>query len=139
MPLLLTQTSGIFVSFLLIAKAFGLCYYQFTVVVKTRLKRAFMDISFKSKKLQAICTNKEKAKAALGTRMAQLLFQRLNEIRAADSVEMLIKYGFGRCHALTGNRSGQFSMDLEHPYRLIFVKVENGLKLVKIVEIVDYH
>lgn len=24
------------------------------------------------------------------------------------------------CHELTGNRKGQLSMDLDHPYRLIF-------------------
>ena len=26
----------------------------------------------------------------------------------------------GRCHELAGDRSGQLSLDLDHPYRLIF-------------------
>ncbi len=26
----------------------------------------------------------------------------------------------GRCHELIGNRAGQLSLDLDHPYRLIF-------------------
>ena len=26
----------------------------------------------------------------------------------------------GRCHQLRGNRAGQLSLDLDHPYRLIF-------------------
>ncbi len=30
----------------------------------------------------------------------------------------------GRCHELTGDRARQLSIDLDHPYRLIFEPVE---------------
>ena len=57
-----------------------------------------------------------------------------------------------RCHALTGNRSGQLSVDLEHPYRLLFIpahdpvptRADGGLDWrlvteIEILEIVDTH
>jgi proteic killer suppression protein len=31
----------------------------------------------------------------------------------------------GRCHALTGDRDGQLSIDLDGPYRLIFEPADN--------------
>ena len=57
-----------------------------------------------------------------------------------------------RLHQLTGNREGQFAVDLAHPYRLIFApnhkplptKEDGGLDRGKvtaivILEVVDYH
>ena len=57
-----------------------------------------------------------------------------------------------RCHELTGNRKGQISMDLDHPYRLLFqpthdplpVRKEGGLDwnlvtAIKILQIEDTH
>ncbi len=57
-----------------------------------------------------------------------------------------------RCHELTGNRRGQLSLDLDHPYRLLFqpthdplpVRKEGGLDwnlvtAIKILEIEDTH
>jgi proteic killer suppression protein len=51
----------------------------------------------------------------------------------------------GRCHELIGDRSGQLSLDLDHPWRLIFIpadvppalKPDGGIdwQNVKIVEI----
>ncbi len=32
-----------------------------------------------------------------------------------------------RCHELKGNRKGQLSVDLDHPYRLIFKPVEDPI------------
>ena len=34
-----------------------------------------------------------------------------------------------RCHELTGNRKGQLTVDLDHPYRLVFVPNHNPLPL----------
>ena len=45
-----------------------------------------------------------------------------------------------RCHSLTNNRSEQYAMDLIQPYRLVFEKDdENEIRIVKIIEIIDYH
>lgn len=52
---------------------------------------------------------------------------------------MMIQFGIGRCHPLTQNRKGQYAVDLAHPYRLVFEKMENQIQIVNILEIVDYH
>jgi proteic killer suppression protein len=40
-------------------------------------------------------------------------------LRAASVLEDL-RHLPGRCHELHGTRAGQLSLDLDHPYRLIF-------------------
>ena len=53
--------------------------------------------------------------------------QRIDEIKAALSVEMLLQFKIGRCHKLKGNRKDQYAMDLVHPYRLVFEKKGNEI------------
>ena len=65
--------------------------------------------------------------------------QRIDELTAADSVEMMIQYYVGRCHSLTGKRAGQYALDLVQPYRLIFTKIGNEIQIAEVQEIVDYH
>ena len=65
--------------------------------------------------------------------------QRIDELTAADLVEMMIQYYVGRCHSLTGNRAGQYALDLVQPYRLIFTKIGNEIQIAEVQEIVDYH
>ena len=72
-------------------------------------------------------------------KMAIKIHQRITELTAATSIEELTKNKIGRCHLLKGNRKNQYAMDIEHPYRLIFIEVENELQIVKVIEIVDYH
>lgn len=71
--------------------------------------------------------------------MAEVIHLRIDQISAVDSVECLLQYRIGRCHLLTGDRRNQYAVDLIHPYRLIFKKVEIENQCVCILEIVDYH
>ena len=71
--------------------------------------------------------------------MAELIHLRIDQLNAAETVEEMIKFSIGRCHQLNGNREGQYALDLVHPYRLIFVKIDDQIQIVKIIEIVDYH
>ncbi len=84
--------------------------------------------------------------------MARKLQQRLMELKAASCLADISKVPPPRCHQLSGDRVGQLSVDLEHPYRLLFipandpipVKQDEGLDWAKvteieIVEIVDTH
>ena len=71
--------------------------------------------------------------------MADKIHQRIDEIGAADSVEMMIQFHIGRCHPLKQNRKGQYAMDLVHPYRLVFEKNGDEIQIANILEIVDYH
>ena len=51
-----------------------------------------MDITYKTKKLRRICTDAKTTERAYGIEMAAKIHQRIDEISAADSVEVLIKY-----------------------------------------------
>ena len=98
-----------------------------------------MDITYKTKKLRRICTDAKTAERAYGIEMAAKIHQRIDEISAADSVEVLIKYHIGRCHPLSQDRKGQYAMDLVHPYRLVFEKNGDRIQIVLVLDIVDYH
>ena len=98
-----------------------------------------MDITYKTKKLRRICTDAKTAERAYGIEMAAKIHQRIDEISATDSVEVLIKYHIGRCHPLSQDRKGQYAMDLVHPYRLVFEKNGDKIQIVLVLDIVDYH
>lgn len=71
--------------------------------------------------------------------MAEKIHHRIDIIAATDTVEELVMFRFGRCHALHGNREGQYAMDLVHPYRLVFIKNGEEIQIAEVQEIVDYH
>ncbi len=98
-----------------------------------------LKINYKSNSLERICTNYSIAQRKYGERMAKLIHQRVDELLSADSVEMLIQYSIGRCHPLEGDRKGEYSMDLVHPYRLIFEQNKTNVQVVRIINIEDYH
>ncbi|MCM1267657.1 MAG: type II toxin-antitoxin system RelE/ParE family toxin [Bacteroidales bacterium] len=98
-----------------------------------------MDITYKNKKIEKICTDAKTAEKTYGKEMAEKIHQRIDEITATDTVEMMIRYHIGRCHSLSQNRKGQYAMDLVHPYRLVFEKNGNEIQIANILEIVDYH
>lgn len=96
-----------------------------------------MKIFFKTKKLEKTFSKAENIQKIYGKQNARKIFQRLQEIQAATSIEELLQGKIGRCHALSHNRNGQYAMDLVHPYRLVF-RVEPIDKAI-IIEIIDYH
>ena len=98
-----------------------------------------MKISYKNKKIQRICTDAKVSDRAYGNEMSEKIQMRIDEIRASDTVEEMIRFRIGRCHALTNNRKGQYAVDLVHPYRLVFEKYGNEIQIAHIMEIVDYH
>ncbi len=110
-----------------------------------------MDISFPDNKLKRICSEEKYGIRQLGPRCARILRTRLADLQAAVCLEDL-RLLPGRYHELRENRAGQISVDLEHPYRLLFVpanepipiKADGGLDwnrvtAVHIVEIEDTH
>ena len=111
-----------------------------------------MVIYFKTKKLQKICNNTNEAIKKLGPKMARKLQQRLMELKAASCLADISKMPPPRCHQLSGNRNEQLSVDLEHPYRLLFIPANNPIPVtqggglewasvteIEIVEIADTH
>ena len=111
-----------------------------------------MDIYFKTKKLQKICSESSVSRKQLGAKCALKLQQRMLELKAAETLADISHLPPARCHELSGNRAGQLSVDLEHPYRLLFIvanhpspELESGgldwneVTDIEIIEISDTH
>lgn len=98
-----------------------------------------MDITYKNKRIEKVCTDAKTAERTYGQDMADKIHQRVDEINAADTVELMIQFRIGRCHPLSQNRKGQYALDLVHPYRLVFEKKGGEIQIANILEIVDYH
>jgi len=111
-----------------------------------------MDIIFQTTKLKKDCTSIKRAQKRWGSKGGQLVLRRLDDLRAAETLEVMRLPGLGRCHELHGDRAGQLSLDLDHPYRLLFQpaddpvprKPDGGLDwprvtVVRILGVVDIH
>ena len=98
-----------------------------------------MDITYKNKKIEKVCTDAKTAERTYVREMAEKIHKRIDEITAADNVEMMIQFHIGRCHPLSQNRKGQYAVDLVHPFRLVFEKNGEKIQIANILEIVDYH
>ena len=98
-----------------------------------------MVITYKNKRIEKVCTDAKTAEKTYGQDMADKIHQRVDEINAADTVELMIQFRIGRCHPLSQNRKGQYAVDLVHPYRLVFDKKGGEIQIANILEIVDYH
>jgi len=111
-----------------------------------------MQITFRTKKLQKHCSEEKEAIKAFGSNRARKLMRRLLELNAANDLSQIPKTPPPRCHELTGNLKGQLSVDLEHPWRLLFVpahdpipQTEDGgldwaqVTAVEIIDIADTH
>ncbi len=92
-----------------------------------------MDIKFATKKLEKELNEEKAMMRAHGAIRAKRLRVVLASMRAAPSLG-----AFGppmspphRCHELTGDRKGQLSMDLDHPYRLLFQPTHDPLPIRK--------
>jgi proteic killer suppression protein len=51
------------------------------------------------------------------------------ELSAADSLADISRLPPARRHELVGDRKGVFSVDLEHPFRLLFIPANDPLPL----------
>lgn len=98
-----------------------------------------MDIEYKTRKLEKICTIAYEADIEYGKEMTEIIHRRIDQIKASDSIKTLVIGKIGRCHQLRGNRVWQYAMDLKHPFRLIFRLKEKEIEVVNILEITDYH
>jgi proteic killer suppression protein len=111
-----------------------------------------MDVAFTTNKLAKLCNSEKKLRGEFGLRMAELIQQRLVELRAAEVLEDMRSLPGARCHELQADRAGQLAVDLVHPRRLIFqpdhepipTREDGGLDwnsvtAIVIVEIVNYH
>lgn len=102
-----------------------------------------MVVYFHTSKLQKACCSGKEAVRAYGAQLARKLMQRLQELDAADTLADVARVPPPRCHELKGDRAGQLSVDLQHPYRLLFIPAnepvprlaDGGLDWLRVTEI----
>ena len=110
-----------------------------------------MEIKFTDKKLEKLANDDRKMLKELGKVRATILRRRLTQLEDAMTLED-VRYLPGNYHELTQNRKGQWSCDLDQPYRLVFTAIEKPIPLnddgqyvwveisgVEIIEIINYH
>lgn len=88
-----------------------------------------MLLSFSNRKLQKLCSSSREMQKAFGANRAKKLQQRLMELQAADHLGQIARVPPPRCHEMTGDRQGQLSVDLDHPYRLFFIPANHPVPL----------
>ncbi len=64
-----------------------------------------MQIKYRTKKIEKICTNASIATKTYGENMAFKIHLRIDQIRSAKDVLELINNSIRRCHVLKGNRN----------------------------------
>jgi plasmid maintenance system killer protein len=111
-----------------------------------------VDILFQDRKLEKVCNDQSLLVRKYGPLRAKLIRRRLDEFRAADTLEVMRTLPQVRCHELRGDREGTLAVDLDHPYRLIFEvandpvpgKPDGGMNwrevtAIKVLAVEDYH
>lgn len=78
-----------------------------------------MQVTFANRRLERWCSTPTQRVRKWGPENARRVAARLAELRAADSLEDMRTLPQARAHELKGDRRGQISLDLSHPYRLI--------------------
>ncbi len=111
-----------------------------------------MEITFGTSKLKKEVNDDKLRIRRYGPRRAALIQRRLDDLRGAEVLEDIRLLSGHRCHELTGDRDGRLSIDLDHPYRLLFepadepipLKIDGGpdwskVTAVRIIEVADTH
>lgn len=87
-----------------------------------------MDIMFGNRQMARACNDSTERKRRFGPERATRLGIRLDQMRSSNTLAVF-KLVHPRCHQLKANRSGQWSADLDGPYRLIFEIADDPIPL----------
>lgn len=115
------------------------------------IRGKIIDIGWSDRKLKKNCSSDRAGRRIFGPEQWTVLKRRIVSLEAAPTLAALEGVP-GRCHELSADRAGQFSLDLRGAYRLIFTPdhdpvptlAEGGIDRslvtkVVIVEVVDHH
>lgn len=102
-----------------------------------------MIILFKNRRLEKTCCDEKALFRRWGQVQGNKIKQRLSELHAAENLDTLLTLPGLRAHELSGNRAGQISLDIKHPYRLLIApdyevlprKEDGGLDWKKITKV----
>ena len=111
-----------------------------------------MEIKYKSNKLARSVDSPRSIQKNYGTR-AKLVNQRLKELQAAPTLEIMRTIPAANCHELSGGQKNELAVDISANHRIIFepnhrpkpVRADGGLDWSQVSSIIvnaigeDYH
>jgi proteic killer suppression protein len=110
-----------------------------------------VDIQFSSSKLNRIFNSKQELLREYGKETSKKIRIRMAVLRSSITLGDVPKKRPDRCHGLKGNRIGQYAVDLNQPFRLVFKPAgtfttrkdgsvdESTVTIIKILKVEDYH
>lgn len=98
-----------------------------------------MKVRFKTRKLQKHYEQSREAEKAYGRDVARKYIQRISIIKQARDINELCALPGLRCHALKGDRQGQWAIKLTGFYRLIFILEGEKLEIARIEEVSKHY
>jgi proteic killer suppression protein len=111
-----------------------------------------MRISFQTRKFEKAANSESRGNREWGSQRADKIRQRLNELKAANTLADMSTLPPPRCHQLTENLDEQFAVDISRNERLVFKvdhkpiprRPDRGIDLAQVTAIVvlrieDYH
>lgn len=90
-----------------------------------------MQLFFKTGKLAKQFNSDRELKRVHGDRQAALIRECFDDLEAVECLADMWLLPQHRCHQLAGNLKGVFSLDLVHPYRLLFRPADDPLPLLE--------
>ncbi len=97
-----------------------------------------MEVHFANRRLRRCFENHSHAQQRWGVAVARKYIQRIEFIKAAQNLNALQAIRSFRLHPLSGQRAGQFAIDLNDRWRMIFIYQENE-RVVRILEVTNHY
>ncbi|MBS1527435.1 MAG: killer suppression protein HigA [Bacteroidetes bacterium] len=110
-----------------------------------------MEIHYAGNKMEKKLSSATEIKKAFGTNALRVQ-RRIDEIRASPCLAVLMQIPAANCHRLTGNRKGEWALNISANHRMIFEiaddplpKNEDGsvntilVREIRIINTEDYH
>jgi proteic killer suppression protein len=98
-----------------------------------------VEVTFKKNKLQKCYETHSKGVREFGDIVAEKYISRINIIKSTSSIDELKRLPVIRCHELSGNREGQYAINLTGYMRLIFTLDGDELQIANIEEVSKHY
>lgn len=98
-----------------------------------------LEVKFRTKRLEECYQHQRVAVREFGDEIARRYVQRINIIKATRSIDELRRLPVLRFHPLSGNRLGQYAINLTGFYRLIVTLHGATFEVVQIEEVSKHY
>jgi toxin HigB-1 len=98
-----------------------------------------VDVTFGDDDLRRCYEDHKRATRRWGQKIARRYVDRINRLQASQTANDLRSFPELRLHPLTGDRKGQWALNLDSAWRLIVVFLDQGMKVVRVDEVSDHY